>query len=295
MDTLWVVFALCRAVSAGAAAVLFGASAMLALGGSPRLGVAAETALRPALLRIGAAGLVATLCLLPLQAASIAGDWRAMLDGEMLDTVTLQTGYGQAWVVRALCAAAVLGIALGLRPGRPSWLAGPAAVALAPLAFSGHAAMHEGGWGLAHTASDYLHLLAAAFWLGSLPVFLSWLAAWQRPRDRAEAARALLRFSAWGHVAVAALLFSGVANAALILGPALPDAGWDYVRVLLLKIALALAMTGLALANRYRWIARIRAEPALALHAIRRNTIREMLLGAAVLVIVGGLGLMSPS
>ncbi|MFY3330000.1 Cu resistance protein, partial [Achromobacter xylosoxidans] len=79
MDTLWVVFALCRAVSAGAAAVLFGASAMLALGGSPRLGVAAETALRPALLRIGAAGLVATLCLLPLQAASIAGDWRAML------------------------------------------------------------------------------------------------------------------------------------------------------------------------------------------------------------------------
>ncbi|MFY2987009.1 copper homeostasis membrane protein CopD, partial [Achromobacter xylosoxidans] len=226
---------------------------------------------------------------------SIAGDWRAMLDGEMLDTVTLQTGYGQAWVVRALCAAAVLGVALGLRPGRPSWLAGPAAVALAPLAFSGHAAMHEGGWGLAHTASDYLHLLAAAFWLGSLPVFLSWLAAWQRPRDRAEAARALLRFSAWGHVAVAALLLSGVANAALILGPALPDAGWDYVRVLLLKIALALAMTGLALANRYRWIARIRAEPALALHAIRRNTIWEMLLGAAVLVIVGGLGLMSPS
>ena len=40
--------------------------------------------------------------------------------------------------------------------------------------------------------------------------------------DRAEAARALLRFSAWGHVAVAALLLSGVANAALILGPALP-------------------------------------------------------------------------
>ncbi|MDD7993542.1 hypothetical protein PVA98_30670, partial [Achromobacter xylosoxidans] len=69
MDALWVVFALCRAVSAGAAAVLFGASAMLALGGSPRRGVAAETALRPALLRIGAAGLVATLCLLPLQAA----------------------------------------------------------------------------------------------------------------------------------------------------------------------------------------------------------------------------------
>ncbi|MCV6806809.1 Cu resistance protein, partial [Achromobacter ruhlandii] len=119
MDTLWVVFALCRAVSAGAAAVLFGASAMLAVGGSPRLGVAAEAALRPALLRVGAAGLVATLCLLPLQAATIAGDWRAILDGDLLDTVTQQTRYGQAWTVRALCAAAVLGVALGLRPGRP--------------------------------------------------------------------------------------------------------------------------------------------------------------------------------
>ncbi|CAB3825288.1 MAG: copper homeostasis membrane protein CopD [Achromobacter pulmonis] len=295
MDTLWVVFALCRAVSAGAAAMLFGASAMLALGGAPRLGVAAETALRPALLRIGAVGLVATLCLLPLQAASIAGDWRAMLDGDMLDTVTLQTRYGQAWVLRALCAAAVLGVALGLRPGRPSWLAGPAAVALAPLAFSGHAAMHEGGWGVAHAINDYLHVLAAAFWLGSLPVFLSWLAAWQRPHARVEATRALLRFSAWGHVAVGVLLVSGVANAALILGPAVLDTGSAYVRVLLLKVALALAMTGLALANRYRWIARIRKQPVRALRAIRRNTVAELALGAAVLVIVGALGLMPPS
>lgn len=295
MDTLWVVFALCRAVSAGAAAVLFGASAMLALGGSPRLGRAAETALRPALLRLGAAGLVATLCLLPLQAASIAGDWRAMLDGDLLDTVTQQTRYGQAWTVRALCAAAVLGVALGLRPGRPSWLAAPAALALAPLAFSGHAAMHEGGWGLAHALNDYLHGLAAAFWLGSLPVFLLWLAAWQRPQDRAEATRALLRFSAWGHVAVVVLLLSGVANALLILGPALPHPGGAYVRVLLLKVALALAMTALALANRYRWIPRIRNRPDLALRAIRRNTACELALGAMVLVVVGALGLMPPS
>lgn len=295
MDTLWVVFALCRAVSAGAAALLFGASAMLALGGSPRLSTAAEAALRPALLRIAAVGLVATLCLLPLQAASIAGDWRAMLDGDMLDTVTLQTRYGQAWVLRALCAAAVLGVALGLRPGRPSWLAGPAAVALAPLAFSGHAAMHAGGWGLAHALNDYLHVLAAAFWLGSLPVFLSWLAAWQRPQARADATRALLRFSAWGHVAVGVLLLSGIANALLILGPRLPAPGAAYVGVLLLKVALAVAMTGLALTNRYRWIPRIRRRPDQALHAIRRNTCWELALGAMVLISVGVLGLMSPS
>lgn len=295
MDTLWVVFALCRALSAGAAAVLFGASAMLAVGGSPRLGVAAETALRPALLRVGAAGLVATLCLLPLQAATIAGDWRAILDGDLLDTVTQQTRYGQAWTVRALCAAAVLGVALGLRPGRPSWLAGPAAVALAPLAFTGHAAMHESGWGMAHALNDYLHVLAAAFWLGSLPVFLAWLAAWRQPGDRAEATGALLRFSACGHVAVMVLLLSGVANAVLILGPTLPHPGWAYVGVLLLKVALALAMTGLALVNRYRWIPRIRRDPVQALQAIRRNTCRELALGAAVLIIVGGLGLISPS
>ncbi|WP_336235623.1 copper homeostasis membrane protein CopD [Achromobacter dolens] len=294
MTPLLLAFALCRALAAGAVAVLFGAGAMLALGGSPRLGLETEAALRRAFRLAGIVGLVATLCLLPLQAASIAGDWHAMFDEDMLDTVILQTRYGQVWIVRALAAAALLGVVLGLRPGSPSLIAGVAALALAPLALSGHAAMHEGWLGLAHALNDFLHVLAAAFWLGSLLVFLLWLAAWRRPAWRRDATRALLRFSAWGHVVVAVLLLSGVANAALILGPGLPDPASGYVQALMVKVALALAMTGLALCNRYRWIARIRTQPVVALRAIRRNTLWELALGALVLAVAGLLGLTSP-
>lgn len=294
MTSLLLAFALCRALAAGAVAVLFGAGAMLALGGSPRLGLEAEAALRRVFRLAGSVGLAATLCLLPLQAASIAGDWHAMLDGDMLDMVILQTRYGQVWIVRALATAALLGVVLGLRPGSPGLIAGVAALALAPLALSGHAAMHEGWLGLAHAVNDFLHVLAAAFWLGSLPVFLLWLAAWRRPGWRRDATRALLRFSAWGHVAVAVLLLSGVANAVLILGPGLPDLATGYARLLLAKVALALAMTALALRNRYHWIPRIRSGPVPALRAIRRNTVWELALGALLLAVVGLLGLMSP-
>lgn len=294
MSVLFIAFALCRAVSAAAAVLLFGAAAMLALGGSPRLDLDAEVALRRTLRGAAAVGLLATLCLLPLQTAGIAGDWGALRDADMLGTVARQTRYGQAWVARALGAALALAVALWVRPGRPAVLAWVAALALAPLSLSGHAAMHDGWLGAVHAVNDYLHVLAAAFWLGSLPVFLLWLAAWRRPDDRAEATRGLLQFSAWGHVAVAVLLASGVGNAVLILGAGSVDAGSGYQRLLLAKIGLALVMTGLALVNRYRWIPRIRAQPAMALAAIRRNTLVELALGAAVLTVAGFLGLMSP-
>ncbi len=294
MSSLFAAFALCRALSVAAAVLLFGAGAMLALGGSPRLALDAETALRRTLRGAAAIGLLATLCLLPLQTASIAGDWGALWDTDMLDTVALQTRYGQAWMPRVLGAGLALAVVLWVRPGRPWVLAWVAGLALAPLSLSGHAAMHEGWLGVAHAANDFLHALSAAFWLGSLPVFLLWLAAWRRPGNRAEATRALLRFSRWGHVAVAALLLSGAGNAALILGAGSVDPGSDYQRLLLVKIVLALVMAGLAIVNRYRWIPRIRTQRADALQAIRRNTIVELALGAAVLLAVGFLGLMSP-
>jgi len=154
--------------------------------------------------------------------------------------------------------------------------------------------MHEGGLGVAHAVNDYLPVLSAAFWLGSLPVFLLWLAAWRRPGNRAEATRALLRFSTWGHAAVAVLLLSGGVNAVLILGAGGVDPGSGYQRLLLVKIGLALVMAALAVVNRYRWIPRIRTQRADALRAIRRNTIVELALGAALLLAVGFLGLMSP-
>lgn len=291
---LFVAFASCRYLSYSASFLLFGASVMLALSGSHSLSLAAQTAFRTPLRIAAALGAIATLCLLPLQTATIADEWLAMMDPDMLITVAVQTRYGQAWCLRMLTAILVLCVFLRARPGQARLRAMVAGVALLPLSLSGHAAMEEGWTELAHTASDFVHCLAAGFWLGSLPVFLYFLKTWQEPTQRQKAAGALIRFSTAGHIAVAALLLSGVANAVMILQPVGLDPASSYQRLLLVKIVLALAMVCLALINRYRWIPRIRKTGELALRHIRRNTLVELATGAAILLLVSFLGLMPP-
>ena len=182
-------FALLRFVAYMASTLLFGASAMLALSGSRGLRLSVEADLRKVLRGASVAGMLSVLCLLPLQTASIAGEWQAMAQTDMLATVALQTRYGQAWILRA--AAMLLVLCLFLRP-RPDWTwprALASGLALLPLALSGHAAMEEGRTGLLHALNDMLHCLAAGFWLGSLPVFLLILRRWTEPACRADATR----------------------------------------------------------------------------------------------------------
>ena len=111
-------FALLRFVAYMASTLLFGASAVLALSGSRGLRLSVEADLRKVLRGASVAGMLSVLCLLPLQTASIAGEWQAMAQTDMLATVALQTRYGQAWILRA--AAMLLVLCLFLRP-RPDW------------------------------------------------------------------------------------------------------------------------------------------------------------------------------
>lgn len=319
MTLLFTVFVLVRFVAYASGLLLFGASAMLALTGRNELARGARARMRRVLLASAIVGLASVLLLLPLQAASIADDPHAMLDPSMLGTVIWQTRYGQAWLLRLLGAAILLAVVwtsagrqhAAASPGPPeastrtsfptfptsipgAWPALVAGLALAPLSLSGHAAMQEGGAGVVHAVADYIHCLAAGFWLGSLPVFLYCLRAWEHPASRPQASRALLRFSTVGHVAVALLLASGAVNAWMIVASAGVDAGAGYQQLLLLKILIALAMTLLAIVNRYRWIRRLRSARQQALASIRRNTLAELVLGALVLALVGCLGLMAP-
>lgn len=289
------VFALCRFLAFLTSVLLFGVSAMLALSGSRSLTLSVESGLRRLLRSAAIVGVVAVLCLLPLQTASIAEDWSAMVDADMLSTVAFQTRYGQAWCLRVLAVSCVLAVFLRGRSDNVRLRAVVAGLALAPLGLTGHAAMQSGWIGVVHAANDMLHGLAAAFWLGSLPVFLGFLRLWQEPARRKDATRALMRFSTAGHVAVAVLLLSGAVNAWMILSPAGLNFTSLYLQLLLIKVALALSMVALAVINRYRWIPSIRGRRDLALCRIRRNTVLELWAGGAVLFLVGFLGLLSPS
>ncbi len=287
-------FALCRFVAYAASVVLFGACAMLALTASRTVSLAVDARLGRTLRCAAIVGALSVLFLLPLLTASIAEDWHAMANVGMLSTVAFETRYGQAWCLRMVAVLLVLAVFLTLRADRWALRTATAGIALLPLGLSGHAAMNDGWPGVLHAAGDMLHGLAAAFWLGALPVFLVLLDLWREPARRKQVTFALMRLSRIGHVAVAVLLASGALNAWMILAPSGLDFSSLYAQLLAVKVVLAAAMVVLALVNRYRWVPRIRGTPDLALCEMRRNTILECAAGAAVLALVGLLGLLPP-
>ncbi len=257
--------ALCRFLQFGAAMLLWGGLAYGA--GAPRLARALWAAL-----------LAAGLGWLLLETADAAGSWAAATDPGTLWALLAQTAVGRAW---ALHLALVAALGLALWAGRGQVLA--AALALASLELVGHAAMDEGALGLLHRAVAALHLLAAGYWLGGLPLVLRALG---RLEVAGEAA-AVMRFSRRGHLAVALVLASGLGNTALVLGHLPDDPGSPYQALLAAKILAVLAILGLALANRYRFVPRLRgAGRAAALAALRRGTLAEIALGALALGLV---------
>ena len=203
-------------------------------------------------------------------------------------TVLTDTQFGAVWTAR-LALAVLLGLLL-LWPAM-RWLQLAAAAALIGLlAYAGHAGATPGTAGNIHLTSDMLHLLAAAAWLGGLPG-LAWLLL-ARP-EPAMAARAAARFSVLGIACVAALIVSGLINSwNLLSGPGdLVNTG--YGRLLALKLALFVAMLGIAAVNRFHLTPLLAATGARA--ALARNSLAETALGLGVLVLVGALGTMAPT
>lgn len=235
----------------------------------------------------------ATIAWLPLEAATVMGQWDAALDRGTL-SVLLGTELSAVWLVRlALAVALAFG---GLSRPAVGTRAVLAALLLASLALGGHAAMDEGlARRVLHMLNHAVHLLAGGFWLGSLAILPACLARLREPADCADAATALRRFSRAGHVAVALVIASGIVNTALVLGRWPVDTASAYQLLLAVKILLVLAMTGLALVNRYIFVPRIRSAPDDAIAAIRAGTFAELALGAGMLALVAFFGLLDPA
>src|SRR5207253_4090267 len=101
------------------------------------------------------------------------------------------------------------------------------------------------------------------------------------------------RFSRMAYLAVAAVLISGLINAAILV--ASPDAllVTGYGRLLLVKLALVAGMLGFAAYNRLV-LSPALSGPAGAVRPLRRNAMAEQLLAAGVLICVACLGLGQP-
>jgi copper transport protein len=226
-----------------------------------------------------AAGLVASVLSLGLQgldalAQPLSQIWRpdVWMSG-------LATSYG--WTVGAAVLAQVTGLT-ALRSGNRVLTGLLALLALASaglaLAASGHAATIEPQW--VSRLAVFLHGVCIAFWVGSLIPLLAIV------REPARGESELKRFSRAIPVPLAALVATGSYLAWAQLDR--PDALWTtaYGEVLSGKLTFVVVLLGLAAANRYVLVPRLR-QPG----AVRPLAVSIALESAVAFAILGTVGL----
>ncbi|MDO8912612.1 MAG: copper homeostasis membrane protein CopD [Phenylobacterium sp.] len=260
---------------------------------------------RPLLISAGLVLALAAILGLAAQSSVLAGSVSEGLKVETLKAVVSGMDLGKAAIVRAVAAILAVVCLVAFKPDRRSWTVAAAlgAIATASLAWMGHGAATEGALGQLHLASDVLHALAAAFWIGALAAFFGLLAAPPAASAaRQTVYRALHGFSGIGSALVAVLVVTGLINSWILVGLDHLSALWTtpYGRLLSLKLILFIAMLGLAAANRFRHtpaLGRVlgdntSSEPAL--RELRRSVVLETALGVGVLATVAWLGALAP-
>jgi copper resistance protein D len=297
MDELIIV---ARAVHFVAVALLFGAP-LFRLAVAPRSLAPSGRAARWTEPLAAVAALLSGLGWFAGVAATMAGSWSDALAPDILAAVTEDTRFGRLWVARLILIVAILVIQGMTKPSRARDIAllVLAAATAASLVGVGHGMAGSGALAPIHMVADMAHLLCAATWIGGL-FFLGLVV--HRTIGHADAQsdpyglrRMLRRFSRIGYGAVALLVGSGCINA-LILVPQ-PDKliSTDYGRVLLVKIALALLMVGVAVVNRVWLTPPVMASGSPAsVRALWRSVVVEQGIGFLVLATVALLGTIHP-
>ena len=194
-----------------------------------------------------------------------------------------ETQFGSVWLWQMIVAAVALCVVL-LQPqhqGRVMVLCGAQLLLMAGV---GHAAMLEGMAGIMQRTNHALHLLCASAWFGGLlPVI--YCMKLTRRRWHQQSVLAMMRFSRYGHAAVAGVLITGIVNTLFIQGTAWPwHTAWG--RLLLFKSALVLLMVAIAVVNRYVLVPRLGLKQSRARYTLIFMTWTEVVLGALALAAV---------
>ena len=263
---------------------------------------------RLALAWIGWLGLVVTavtgVAWLVLVAESMSANPLPEVFSEgILWTVLLQTSFGRDRLTRAVLVCLLAGMFvpfLSVQGVKSVWLKIVVVVLAAglvgSLAWAGHAVGGSGIEAIAHPAADFLHLVAAAAWVGMLlPLALVLAAAGRDPAFVTVARTTTVRFSTFGIGSVATLLVTGSINTWYLVGSATVLTDTYYGRLLLTKVALFFGMAAIAAVNRLHFTPRLvqvgsgfAAQDAL--RRLRRNTSLEVVMGIIIICIVAVLG-----
>lgn len=283
--SLATLFVLCRFVHFAAVMLMFGTSLFTALLSPQRLSPYLTRDVRPLLVSCTWLAGLSAVALLAIQAGQMGDGWADTWRLEVWWAV-LGTTFGEVWRWHlGISLLALLSLWLA-EPRRTQLLALLSTLFLVSMAFIGHAAMHDGALGVAHRFNHALHLLAAGYWFGSLLPLLVCLRYLAQPQSRSDAVTTLIRFSRWGHLAVALVVLTGVINSLIILGRWPLDIDSPYQRLLLFKTALVALMVMVALANRYAIVPAMSSMPQLAQRGLVLACWIEVGLGAGVLLLV---------
>lgn len=244
-------------------------------------------------------GLAASLIGLAVLAASMSGVPVTEVDRASLLMVATMPGVGTAWLVRIIALVAVTAIALIVRPARRFALAATAlgGIALASLAWTGHAGMSDGSLHIIHLGADLAHLLAGGAWLGALAGLI--MLAASTPTAPAALRRAAANFAMTGSVIVGVLVVTGLINAWAIVGPdrVMAALGAEYGQLLRIKLLLFAAMLGLAARHRFVLTPRLagtgNSDEAIAI--LKGSLVLEAAAAVVILAIVAVLGLLDPA
>lgn len=295
MITPEAVLILCRFLAYGAAILLWGTSAYLCTLVPDRLAEQLDRRLRMAQVIAIAVMIAMTAVLLPLRAATIGDGWGDALNTATIDAVLFETNVGAAWMAQASAVILLLAAAFAPRRWRQRSIAMASGLVLATQPMIGHAAMNSGWIGIAHQANDVVHLLSGGAWLGSLLPVLMLLPLLASHDLGSQARIALMRFSTAGHVAVALVIATGIVNMLLIIGGPPLDWSFPYQALLFIKIALVALMALLAIANRYIFVPNLGRSHDAAMRTLVAATLAEILLGIAVVGLVGWFGTLTPT
>ncbi|MBB3655667.1 putative copper resistance protein D [Rhizobium sp. BK650] len=286
-------FVLCRFVFDGAALFFWGSAAYLWLLVPEGLSGSIWARLRVA--RVAAVALItiATAALLPVRGAMLGNGWADGLDTGTTISMLTGTSIGTAWAWQAVFAVVLLAVTCMSSRRQMAATAIVSALLLCGLALTGHAAMNDGWLRVFHQANDIVHVLAAGAWIGALAPVALVLSRLREHTAGAEAQTALIRFSTAGHMAVALVILSGLANSLLVVGGPPLDWSVPYQRLLALKIGLVVLMVLMAVFNRYGLVPRIGRSRAAG-KALATGTIAEIVIAAGVVALVAWFGTLEP-
>ena len=234
---------------------------------------------------------LSALLMQAIQGGLMGSGWQDVISVSIWVAV-LHTQFGGVWLWQIVLALVTLVASLIVPRNLPRLLLLLTLAQFALLTGVGHATLHSGVVGALQQTNHALHLICAAAWFGGLlPVIYCMHMA--RGRWQQQAVYTMMRFSRYGHLAVAGVLLTGIANVLFIQGFSLPwRAAWG--QLLLLKCALVLLMVAIALANRYLLVPRMRQDNRrINLYFIWMTKI-ERGIGAVVLAIVSFFATLEP-